>query len=295
MVACLLTGHLSLSALEIQGHRGARGQFPENTLPGFMAAIEGGVDTLELDLLMTADNKIVIYHDFALNPQLCTHLNGRPLRGSPMVAELKLAEIKKIDCGSKQNPLFPKQLALKGVQIPTLKEFLHMIRTQPLAQNVKLNLEIKINPYSTAAHPSRAFVAQKILAEVKASGLEDRVLFSSFDLEVLKEMRKLDSQVRLGFIFNSEWLQKKWLVKPTNWLPFVIYSASEIRVELLSIEHTLLTAERIAKLHTCGFRVIPWTINDLKLSQELIKMGVDGIITDYPSYFVEHLRVAQSG
>ena len=291
MVACILSGHLvALNALEIQGHRGARGQFPENTLPAFIAAIEGGVDTIELDLMMTADNQIVIYHDFSLNPQLCTHLNGRPLKRSPLIAQMRLAEIKKIDCGSQQNPRFPKQVALKGVQIPTLKEFFYLIRTHPLAQNVKLNLEIKINPYSTAIHPSRAFVAQKILAEVRASGLQDRVLFSSFDLEVLKEMRTLDSHVRLGFIFNSEWLQKKWLVKSENWLPFVIHSASQIQVTMLAVEHTLLTAEHVKHLHASGFRVIPWTINDLQLSQELIEMGVDGIITDYPSDFVEYLR-----
>ena len=288
MVACILTGHLS--ALEIQGHRGARGQYPENTLPGFMAAIEGGVDTLELDLMMTGDNQIVIYHDFALNPDLCTHLNGKPLRGSPLIAQMSLVQVKRIDCGSKQNPLFPTQVAVKGVQIPTLRELLYMIRTHPLAQDVKLNLEIKINPYSTAAHPSRAFVAQRVLDEVRASGLEDRVSYSSFDLEVLKEIRTLDSQARLGFIFNSEWLQKKWLVKTKNWLPFVIASSSKIRVEILSIEHSLLTAERIQTLHRFGFRVIPWTINDLKLSQELIKMGVDGIITDYPSDFVKRLK-----
>ncbi len=293
MVACILTGHLC--ALEIQGHRGARGQFPENTLPAFMAAIEGGADTLELDLMLSSDNTIVIYHDFALNSQLCTYLNGKPLKQAPLIAHLLLAEIKKIDCGSKQNPLFPKQVALKGIQIPTLKELLHVIRTHPLAQHVKLNLEIKINPYSTAEHPSRAFVAQKILAEVRASGLEDRVLYSSFDLEVLKEMRKLDPSAKLGFIFSSEWLQKKWLVKPENWLPFVVQSASQIRAEMLAVEHTLLTAEHVEKLHASGFRVIPWTINDLKISQDLIEMGVDGIITDYPSDFVELLRPAQSG
>lgn len=284
-ITCLFAGDCNAGAFEIQGHRGARGQFPENTLPAFVGAIEGGAHTLELDLMLTADHKIVIYHDFVLNPELCTYLNGRPLKTAPAIANLKLSEIKAIDCGAKQNPLFPRQMVIKGTQIPTLKELFHVIQTHPQAEQVQLNLEIKINPYTPSPRPSRALVAQKIFAEVQASGLKDRVVYTSFDLEVLKEMRQLDPQARLGFIFSTEWLNKKWLVKSENWLPFVIRAASEIRASLVSVEHTLLTAEKVARLHASGLRVIPWTVNDTQRSQELIEMGVDGLITDYPSDF----------
>lgn len=282
-MACTLAGHCS--AVEIHGHRGARGLFPENTLSACIGAIEGGADALELDLMLTADDAIVIYHHFALDDELCTYLDGRPLTTAPLIANLKLAEIKMIDCGSKQNPLFPRQAMLVGTQIPTLAELLQLMRTHPQAQKVRLNLEIKINPYDTSPRVSRAFFARKIFAEVQASGLTERVLYSSFDLEVLKEMRQLDPQAKLGFIFNAEWLSKKWQVKPENWLPFAIRAATEIRAEMIAPEHSLLTTERVKKLHLSGFRVIPWTVNDAQLSFELIEMGVDGIITDYPHDF----------
>ncbi|HSW72855.1 MAG TPA: glycerophosphodiester phosphodiesterase family protein, partial [Chlamydiales bacterium] len=109
-------------SVEVQGHRGSRGTFPENTLPAFANAISNGVDALELDILASKEGELVIYHDYFVNPQLSIYLDGKQVPDNLLLCQLPLAEIKKIDCGRKSNPNFPQQHPIPGTKIPTLKE-----------------------------------------------------------------------------------------------------------------------------------------------------------------------------
>ncbi len=114
--------------MEIQGHRGARGLRPENTLSSFTSAIEAGVDRIELDLLMTSDGELVIHHDFYINAQLCTYLDGQEvISPPPLVHSLTLLQVKQFCYGAKKHPLFPRQAALGKEAIPTLQELFTMI------------------------------------------------------------------------------------------------------------------------------------------------------------------------
>ena len=135
---------------EIQGHRGSRGTMPGKDSPAFLAAIEAGADRLELDLQVTQDGEIVIYHDFFINKELCVPLDGTPVvLPTPLIHSLTLSQVKQWDCGTKTNPLFPRQRSIPGTQVPTLIELLKMISESSLlhAKKVLLNLEIKGDPH----------------------------------------------------------------------------------------------------------------------------------------------------
>ncbi len=264
-------------SMEIQGHRGSRGTLPENTLPGFMAAIEAGVDALELDLLTTSDGMVVIHHNFAVNGALCQYLNGNAVDSESLILATSLQDLKKLDCGSKKNSRFPSQIPIPGTQVPTLLELLDLITSSPHpnAKKVRLNLEIKRDPSAPDKTISPSAMAQKVVSLVRDHGFVDRVYYSSFDPESLMSIRKLDPTARLGFIFGEEILSQLGLEK-------VIAIATSLHVEILSPEHTLIKDKNDLERLQKEFKVIVWTVNEESRWRELIEMNVDGIITDYP-------------
>src|ERR1041385_6431111 len=120
ILACLAAAQKP-PAIQVHGHRGARAIRPENTLPAFEYAIAAGVDALELDMAVTRDNVIVVSHDPYLEPPVC---QGPQPKAT--IHELTLAEVKKWDCGAKQNPAFPRQEPVPGTRMPTLEEVLSL-------------------------------------------------------------------------------------------------------------------------------------------------------------------------
>ena len=120
----------NIHSIEVQAHRGARDFFPENTLPAFEAAWKMGAGLIELDIQITSDGIPVIYHDFAINPDLCCYMDGSSITKAPLIRSLSLSEVKNIDCGLKPDPRFKKQTLLPGTQIPTLEELIDAITQQ---------------------------------------------------------------------------------------------------------------------------------------------------------------------
>jgi glycerophosphoryl diester phosphodiesterase len=279
--------------LEIQGHRGTRSLRPENTLPAFSKAIEGGATTLEIDILVTADNQLVIYHDFFLNKDLCTYLDGTPITKEVLVRSLTLEEIKTLDAGSKANPDFPAQLLIPGTQVPTLQELFDFINTSshPNAKKVRLNIELKRDLRFPEWTLPPEKLADAVITQVRRNGFSDRVYYSSIDFEVLAAVRKVDPKAEMGFIFNYQSIDVASILNPDAGLDFLIDMSTLLKVNILSPEHDLLkSTQDVLFLQNKGFRVIPWSVNDPKRWAELIDMGVDGVISDDPNglvYFIE--------
>jgi glycerophosphoryl diester phosphodiesterase len=271
-------------SIEVQGHRGTRGLRPENTLPSFAEAIRVGADVLELDLLMTQDGKIVIYHDYFLNPDLLTYLDGKPLQTRGLlVHSLPLSAIKQFDCGRKIHPVFPRQESIPGTLIPTLDELFEMIQnsSDPQAKTVRLNLEIK----REAGHPEYSAdpqrMAQAVLDLVRKRGFEERVSYSSFDPETLFALRALDKKAKIAFL------------KEDN-LDRLTDVARQVDAQTVSPRHSFIRdAQQVRSLQEMGFKVVLWTVNDPMRWEQLLAMGVDGIITDYPEdliHFIDKRR-----
>ncbi len=280
-------------SIEVQGHRGARGLFPENTLPAFAAAIEAGTNTLELDLHVTKDGEIVIHHDYFINGELCDCLDGDSLSSPSLIRSLELSDIKKMDCGSKTNPDFPRQRQIPGTQIPTLDELFEMINasSHPNAKTVRLNLEIKRDPRHPELTIDDKELAAKIVSKVREKGFSHRVYYSSFDPEVLMRIYQLDPKAELGFLFNEESLAFVQKLSSKDPLDLLLKLAGSFKAKVVSPEENLLTdASFVRSLQKSGFRVVAWTVNSAEQWAKLIEMGVDGLITDYPQDLLQFLN-----
>lgn len=266
-----------LHSLQVQAHRGDRHAFPENTLPAFQAALESGVDLIELDVHITKDKVVIVHHNFALNPLLNCNRDGSSIKNPELLCNLTLDEIKKIDCGSQTNPAFPDQLPLPGEQIPTLEEVIDLI--QSTSKNTRLNIEIKRDPKFPEQSFSVNEMTDLILALVEKKGFASRVVYSSFDKEVLITLREKAPKATLSFLFHQDNLDS------------ALAFASQIKAQILSPgDHLIKDSSQIDRIQKKGFKVVVWTVNDSKRWEELYNMNVDGIITDYPGELISFLK-----
>jgi glycerophosphoryl diester phosphodiesterase len=295
---------VSAAAFDLQGHRGARGLAPENTIEGFATALSIGVATLELDLGMTRDGVVVVHHDIWLNPETTRTPEGNflALRG-PALHALTLAELKRYDVGrlkpgTRYAQTFPEQRAADGARIPTLAEVFELVRRVG-AQHVRFNIETKLTPTSDADTADPEAFAAAVAAVVRAAGLADRVTVQSFDWRALAALRRIAPEIvrvcltaeRPGFDTierdrpgPSPWTAGLDVNDFGGSTPRLVAAAS---CAVWSPAFRDLTPERHTEAKALGLVVIPWTVNERADMDRLIGMGVDGLITDYP----DRLRV----
>lgn len=266
--------------LDLQGHRGARGLFPENSLLGFEKALEiPEVSTLELDLCVTADDQLIISHEPWINEQICT-INDTLKEGRHYsLYKMTYDSILQFDCGSKGHSDFPEQ-QLASISKPLLKELFAMIDEKGLRWP-NFNIEIKSrrkgdHEYHPGPKKFAALVVETLNelneAYPKADVL-NKVSIQSFDLRALREVRKTALPVKLSLITE----------KTAN--PAKEMDALGFPVDIYSPSYELVTPELISWCHFRQIAVIPWTVNELDEMQELVDMGVDGLISDYPDHF----------
>ena len=286
----------SISSLKVQGHRGARALMPENTIPSFDLAIKAKAHILELDLQLTLDQECVIHHDFFINTDLCTYLDGSSIKTPSLIKDLTLAEIRKIDVGGQVNPQFTKQLHIPKTPIPTLRELLEWIKdsSHPQAKIVTLNLEIKRDPRSPQWTATPEVLAEKIINLVHEHGFSDRVYYSSFDPHVLSAFRSKDSKAELGLIFDENSLQIASPLDVEKGLDLILQLASSLKVKVLSPDHVLVgNLINVTLLQEQGFHIVPWTVNEPTRWKELTSLNVDGIITDDPEGLLHWLKLTE--
>ena len=287
--------------LDVQGHRGARGLLPENTLPGFARALELGVSTLELDLGLSRDGALVVSHNPRVSPELCTHADGREIEGlGPRIQDLSLAELRRFDCGSK-NPSpgrFPEppRRNLPGTWMPTLGEVFELVRDQG-DEDVRFNIEVKVAPGS-ADHPELEAIVQAVVQEIRAHQLLQRSTLQSFDWQALRLGKQLEPRLRTAALLAGDTLQKEWLAgldpEGRDMLDLLdLLKAADAFVDDFSPywEHLVpgkyYGGAAVSDYQEAGFPVIPWTINDEATLRRLISLGVDGLITDRPDLLMK--------
>ena len=264
--------YYSSNKIEIHGHRGSRGNYPENTLSAFKYALDNNINILELDLQLTKDNEIIIYHDKNIDPNIC--ING------PMdaIKKLTLREIKKFDCGSKQNPDFKNQITVPGEHIPTFKELINMVNKDYYFKNIKFNVEIKTDKELDSDDEVLNF-AQHLIMIIHNEKLQDQTIVQSFDLRALEYIKQLDPNIKTSYL----------IIKTTNIDDIFLINAKKLGIEIISPEYDLITKENVDMIHKAGLEVIPWTVNDKATFKKLVEYNVDGIITDYPVEFKDYL------
>ncbi|MDN5215781.1 glycerophosphodiester phosphodiesterase [Fulvivirgaceae bacterium BMA12] len=264
--------------VDIQGHRGARGLLPENTINAFIKAVDLGVTTLELDVVISKDKQVVISHEPYMSGAICTDQSGQVIEStnekSHNIYEMNYETIRKYDCGISGNPRFPEQEKVTAHK-PLLSEMIEVVEKHIKENNlapVNYNIEIKSNPKGdNIYHPAPAKFSDLVYTEVQQSLPWERVIIQSFDHRVLQYLHEKDAKVTLAFLVGNK-LNYKSQLKKLGFTP-AIYSPY----------YKLLDAETVSKLQKKGMKVIPWTVNDLVEMKLMIEWGVDGIITDYPN------------
>ena len=299
VLAGSMVAGMAAYALDLQGHRGARGLAPENTLEGFAAALAIGVTTLELDLGMTRDGVVVVSHDSSLNPDHTRGPDGVFLqKQGPAIRSLTLAELKRYDVGrlkpgSRYAANFPAQRQLDGARIPALFEVFDVARRSG-AEHVRFNAETKLTPGSGAETADPETFAATVAAAVRAAGLTARVSVQSFDWRTLMVLRRIAPEIERvcltvdgGFGDTLE----RGRPGPSPWTagldiddvggsaPRLVAAAG---CAVWSPYYPNVVAPAVAEARALGIRVIPWTVNERAEMERLIGLGVDGIITDYP-------------
>jgi glycerophosphoryl diester phosphodiesterase len=265
-----------------QGHRGARGLAPENSLPGFQKALEYPITTLELDLALSRDSQLVVSHEPWFSASICSHSDGRPV-GEEEEQELNIfqmdyAEVAAFDCGSRIHASFPEQEPVATPK-PRLWEVVALVDSICNSRNrapIRFNIEIKSKPeWDGKFTPGPQVFSQLVLAELERLDIESRSCIQSFDPRVLEAVHARKPDQTLAFLVEYPASLEKHLA-PLSFLP-----------EIYSPMHTLLTQNVVDQAHEKGLQVIPWTVNDTQTMRSLIQMGVDGIITDYPNLIRE--------
>jgi glycerophosphoryl diester phosphodiesterase len=295
---------VAFAGFDLEGHRGARDERPENTLAAFAHALEVGVSTLELDLAVTRDGQVVVTHNQHLEPSLARHDDGRWATDKPLVYSLTLAELKTFDVGG-VNPLDPYwlahgrfQQAIPGERIPTLAEVFELTRRYG-ADRVNFNIETKIDPRKPDNTPDPATFSRKVLDVVRQFGVRDRVMVQSFDWRTLAEVRRMDKDVTLVALtaeqplWGADGLYRE--VGRAGCSPWMaghdiddhggdfVTAAKLAHANVISPYHGEVTPDVVAQARRLGLKVVPWTVNEIGDMTRLIEMGVDGLITDRPT------------
>ena len=174
--------------LDIQGHRGARGLAPENTIPAFEVALQYKVTTLEFDVVLTADEQLIIHHDTATNPTLCQTLEGSPINRQP-IRELTVQQLKKMDCGSQINPNFPEQKPYPNTTVTTLPEFFAFI-TPKMANHPTLQFNIELKFPKEVSKANKKLSVQAITKAIRNTDLAANITVQSFHLDVLTQVKE---------------------------------------------------------------------------------------------------------
>jgi glycerophosphoryl diester phosphodiesterase len=295
LLVCLALAPVQAAkAFDLQGHRGARGLAPENTLAAFRTALALGVDTLELDVGVTRDGVVVIAHDQRLNPNLTRDAAGRWLaEPGPSIHSLTLAELQRYDVGRLQPGTryaqgFAEQRPADGERIPTLAALFEMVRAAGNTR-VRFNIETKLTPLEPGLAPGPEAFAAAVLAVVESHGLRDRVSVQSFDWRTLQAVQRLAPGVatvaltaRQPFLDNvgdARWTAGLRLADHGGSVPRLVKA---LGAGCWSPFHGDLDEASLAEARALGLTVVPWTVNEPAQMERLVKWGVDGLITDHP-------------
>ena len=285
---------LPAGAFDLQGHRGTRGLAPENTLAAFRTALGLGVMTLETDLAVSKDDVLVISHDPFLNPDL-VRLDGKWIGAAgPTIRSLSLAELKRYDIGrtnpaSKYAQQFTQQRPADGERFPTLEEVFAMA-----GPDVRFNIEIKTDPNKPQLTIDPDRFAALAVAAIRKGQAASRSTLQSFDWRGLVAAHRLAPEIATSCLSiesngfdtvgrassqRSPWLGGLDLTAQGGSVPRL---AKEAGCTVWSPFWRNVTAGNVKEAQALGLKVVPWTVNNPAEMAQLIDLGVDGLITDYP-------------
>jgi glycerophosphoryl diester phosphodiesterase len=278
--------------IDLQGHRGARGLLPENSIPAFLHALDLGVTTLEMDTAINAEGHVVVSHEPWMSAKICSFSDGREITENEektlRIFAMSDAEVASFDCGSRGHPDYPRQQAMP-VSKPLLSDVFSAVVSHAEATDrnasygqVLFNIEIKSLPEGDRIfHPEVTEFANALYNVVHDHGLVEQTTIQSFDPRALEAVFEIDPQISIALLVENQ----GGLQQNLGRISFV--------PQIYSPDYQLIDQAQIDAAHELNIQVIPWTVNDEQTMRELLEMGVDGLITDYPDLGVEVLAEIQ--
>ena len=262
--------------MDVQGHRGARGHLPENTLPGFQLALQMGVTTLELDVGVTSDGVVVIHHDRGLNPAIARGPDGNWVDHATPIHSFTYAELQRFDVGrlrpgSRYGSQFPHQKPVDGTRIPRLADLFRLAA----ASSVRFNIEPKMDADALDETLPHEPFARALIAEVRKAGVEARTTVQAFHWPLLEVVER---ETKMQTVYCTEGRGSD---------PARVHEAGG---RIWSPDFQSLTPERIAAARKWGMWITVWTVNEPADIERMIGLGVDGIASDYPDRVLEALK-----
>lgn len=265
-----------------EGHRGARGLMPENTVPAMHKALEVGANVLEMDVYATIDGQVVVAHDPYINRDYSLLPDGTEIPAADarryILYQMNYAEIRRFDTGSKPYKEFPKQqkicthMPLLGELIDEVEQYVNI---HELPKPV-YNIELKTDPeFDSIYNSPPEDLVEAVRAVVNSKNIAGRYYLQSFDFRPLKYLHEYYPDIPLGFLTETD-RPFEDNIEELGFYP-AIYSPS----------YEMTTADLVNKCHQHGLKFIPWTVNSLDEMKSIIDLGADGVITDYPNLFRE--------
>lgn len=309
LICCVLWASLPAMAqplIDLQGHRGARGLLPENSLAGFELAAQMGVTTLELDVVVTQDDELVISHDPALNPDITRDAQGRFLSGTgPDIRSLRWQDLQAFDVGriqpgTRYARTFPSQRPLDGTRIPRLRDLFERMK-QLGHHQLRYAIETKITPHQPQQTPPPEKFAELLLALVDEYGLRDRVQILSFDWRTLQVVQRLRPGMPTVYLTAQLPVLDNLQAQNAQASP---WTAGFVAAQYPSVPHMVraaggshwssfwreLDATKVRQAQALGLKVLAWTVNDRETMGRMLDLGVNGLVTDRPDIAMELLR-----
>jgi len=266
----------SKSIVEVQGHRGDRGNFPENSIPAFLSAVKKGVDVLELDVVISKDQKVVVSHEAFMSSQYMSDFAGNAVtkdkEKSFNLYEMTYDSIRKFDGGSRSNANFPMQQKQKTYKpllsevIETVEDFIKENNLKPVCYNIEIKSE---KADYDKRQPNPDVFTEIVMKVIKEKGIEEKINIQSFDPTVLNVMHKKYPKTKLAYLVGEGAIAKN-------------LSLLDFKLEIYSPHYKLLNKAAVDSLKILKMKIIPWTVNDNVAIDNMIQLQVDGIITDYP-------------
>lgn len=267
-----------------EGHRGCRGLMPENTIPAMLKAVDLGVTTLEMDAVITKDNQVILSHEPFFNHDITTKSDGSFIAEGEErnynIYNMTYAETQTFDVGLKSHPRFPAQQKIAATKplladvIDSVEHYVQLRKLPPVAYNI----ETKSKPATdNLFHPAPDEFVRLLLQVILQKGIAGRVIIQSFDRRTLQIIHRQYPQIKTSLLIED--YDKKPFAEQLRMLGFTptIYSP----------HYALVNAALVKSCHQSGVQLLPWTMNDKKEIEDLKKLGVDGVITDYPDLFAD--------
>ncbi len=284
-------------ALDLQGHRGARGLLPENTLIAFERALQLGVTTLELDIAITSDGVLVIAHDQALNPDITRDASGRfleqrgPAINSLTWAQVQTYDVGRIKPGTDYARQFPEQVPVDGTRIPRLSDLFDLVKRSG-NDKVRFAIETKLSPEKPNEALEPEPFARAVVDEIRMAGMAGRAQILSFDWRTLQVAQKIAPEIPTVYLSvqrrfdnigagqrgGSAWTAGFQYAQHGS-VPKMIKAAGGA---YWSAYFGDLTPELVKQAQGLGLKVLAWTVNDPAIMDKILGFGVDGLITDRP-------------